>query len=172
MEIRLLDRADAPAYQALRLQALRDSPHAFSASHDDEAGRSLDEVAARIAPAADGSMRVFGVFEAGALAGFVALIHPQRKKLRHGAELAGMYVAPEFRRRGLGAALLRAVIAHARSIDGLRQLELSVNATNAEAKALYRAAGFATWGVQPQALRIDGTFHDEEHQQLRLGASH
>jgi ribosomal protein S18 acetylase RimI-like enzyme len=172
MDIRLLDRADAPAYQALRLQALRDSPHAFSASHDDEAGRSLDEVAARLAPAADGSVRMFGIFEGDELAGFVALIHPQREKLRHGAELAGMYVAPAFRRYGLGAALLQAVIAHARSIGGLRQLELSVNATNAAAKALYRAAGFVTWGVQPRALRIDGVFHDEEHQQLRLDAIH
>lgn len=168
MEIRLLDRHDAPAYQALRLQALRDSPHAFSASHDDEAGRSLDEVVARIMPAADGSVRTFGVFADGELAGFVALIHPQRKKLRHGAELAGMYVAPAHRRRGLGVALLQAVIAHARAIDGVRQLGLSVNATNTAARALYRSMGFVPWGVQPRALRIDGMFHDEEHQLLRL----
>lgn len=170
MEIRLLDRHDAPAYQALRLQALRDSPHAFSASHDDEAGRDIDDVAARIVPAADGSVRMFGIFEDGELAGFVALVHPQRAKLRHGAELAGMYVAPSHRRRGLGGALLQAAIAHARSIDGLRQLGLGVNATNAAAKALYRSAGFVSWGVQPRALRIDGVFHDEEHMLLRLDA--
>ena len=168
MEIRLLDRHDASAYQALRLQALRDSPHAFSASHGDEAGRGLGEVAARIAPAADGSVRTFGIFEDGELAGFVALIHPQRAKLRHGAELAGMYVAPSRRRRGLGAALLQAVIARARSIDGVCQLGLSVNASNAAARALYRSAGFASWGVQPRALRIDGVFHDEEHLLLCL----
>ena len=58
MEIRLLDRHDAAAYQALRLQALRDSPHAFSASYEEEAGRSVDEVAAGIAPAADGTVCV------------------------------------------------------------------------------------------------------------------
>ena len=168
MQIRLLDRHDAPAYQALRLQALRDSPHAFSASAEDEAGRSIDEVAARIVPAADGSVRTLGVFVDGELAGFVALLHPQRAKLRHGAELAGMYVAPAHRRRGCGAALLRAAIAHARAIDGVRQLGLSVNATNVAAKALYRAMGFACWGVQPQALCIAGVFHDEEHMQLRL----
>jgi Sortase and related acyltransferases len=168
MEIRLLDRHDAPAYQALRLQALRDSPQAFSASVGDEAGRSLDEVAARLVPAADGSVRTFGVFAEGELAGFVALIHPQRAKLRHGAELAGMYVAPAHRRRGCGAALLGTAIAHARAIDGVRQLGLSVNATNTAAKALYRAVGFTCWGVQPRALWIAGVFHDEEHMQLRL----
>ncbi|MBD8880106.1 GNAT family N-acetyltransferase [Rhodanobacter sp. 7MK24] len=168
MDIRLLDRNDAPAYQALRLQALRESPDAFSASHEDEATRSIDEVAARIVPAADGSMCMFGIFESGALAGFVALVHPQRKKLRHGAELAGMYVAPALRRRGLGAVLLHAVIAHARSIDGVRQLGLGVNATNEAAKALYRSAGFVRWGVQPRALQIGNVFHDEEHLLLRL----
>jgi ribosomal protein S18 acetylase RimI-like enzyme len=170
MEIRLLDRRDAPAYRALRLQALRDSPQAFSASHEDETGRSVEEVAARIAPAADGSLCVLGIFDDGALAGFVALIHPQRQKLRHGAELAGMYVAPAARRRGLGAALLRAAIARARSIDGVRQLGLSVNATNTAAKALYRSAGFVAWGVRPQALQVDGAFHDEEHLLLRFDA--
>lgn len=168
MEIRLLDRHDAPAYQALRLQALRDSPHAFSASPEDEAGRSLDEVAARIVPAADGSVRMLGVFDGGVLAGFVAVIHPQRPKLRHGAELAGMYVAPAQRRRGFGGALLQAAIAHARAIEGVRQLGLGVGASNVAAKALYRAAGFVSWGVQPRALRIDGEFHDEEHLWLRL----
>lgn len=168
MEIRLLDRHDAPAYQALRLQALRDSPHAFSASAGDEAARSLDEVAARIVPAADGSVRTFGVFADGGLAGFVALLHPQRAKLRHGVELAGMYVAPAHRRHGYGAALLRAVIAQARAIDGVCQLGLSVNARNTAAKALYRSMGFTSWGVQPRALQVDGVFHDEEYQLLRL----
>jgi len=168
MEIRLLGRHDAPAWQALRLQALRDSPQAFSASVEDEANRSLDEVVTRIVPAADGSVCTLGIFVDGELAGFVALLHPQRAKMRHGAELAGMYVAPAYRRRGCGAALLRAVIAHARAIDGVRQLGLSVNATNMAAKALYRAMGFTCWGVQPQALRIAGVFHDEEHMQLRF----
>jgi len=168
MEIRLLDRRDAPAYQALRLQALRDSPQAFSASVEDEADRSVDAVAARLVPAADGSVRTLGIFVDGELAGFVALLHPQRAKLCHGAELAGMYVAPAHRQRGCGAALLRAAIAHARAIAGVRQLGLSVNATNTAAKALYRAMGFVGWGVQPQALQIAGVFHDEEHMQLRL----
>jgi len=168
MEIRLLDRHDASTYQALRLQALRDSPQAFSASVEDEADRSVDAVAARLVPAADGSVCTLGIFVDGELAGFVALLHPQRAKLCHGAELAGMYVAPAHRQRGCGAALLRAAIAHARAIAGVRQLGLSVNATNTAAKALYRAMGFVGWGVQPQALQIAGVFHDEEHMQLRL----
>jgi hypothetical protein len=93
MQIRLLTPADAPAYQALRLLALRESPAAFSASHDEEAGRDIAEVAARLV-AADGSVHMFGAFDGDALAGFVVVLHSQRAKLRHAMELAGLYVAP------------------------------------------------------------------------------
>lgn len=168
MPIRLLAATDAPAYQALRLLALRESPHAFSASHAEETDRSIAEVAARIVPATDGSVRMLGAFEDRALAGFVALLHPQRAKLRHAMELAGMYVAPAFRRHGIGTALLRAAIAQARATTGVRQLKLGVNADNHAALALYRTAGFVQYGVEPDALAIDGAYHDEALCMLRL----
>ncbi|MDO1529633.1 GNAT family N-acetyltransferase [Fulvimonas sp. R45] len=167
MQIRPLTPADAPAYQALRLLALRESPAAFSASHDEEAGRDIAEVAARLV-AADGSVRMLGAFEGDVLAGFVGVLHPQRAKLRHAMELAGLYVAPAHRRRGVGRALLHAAIAQARATRGVRQLKLGVNASNAAALALYRAAGFETYGVEPAALAIDGLFHDEALCMLRL----
>jgi ribosomal protein S18 acetylase RimI-like enzyme len=170
MNVRQLDRADAPAYQALRLEALRESPTAFSASYEDEIGRSLEEVAARITPAADGSLRMFGIFEGADLCGFVAIVHPQRAKLRHSVELAGMYVAPVSRRRGLASALLQEVIRDVRSMAGIRRIKLGVNAGNAAAIALYRSAGFERYGIEPDALNVDGRFYDEEHFVLRLPA--
>jgi ribosomal protein S18 acetylase RimI-like enzyme len=77
-------------------------------------------------------------------------------------------VAPAHRRRGVGRALLHAAIAQARATRGVRQLKLGVNASNAAALALYRAAGFETYGVEPAALAIDGLFHDEALCMLRL----
>lgn len=168
MKLRWLDPADARAYRALRLQALLESPTAFSASPADEAGRSLDEVAARITPAADGSRGVLGVFEQQALVGFLAVLHPQREKLRHGIELAGVYVDPAFRCRGCGRLLLQGAIGHAASIAGVRQLRLGVTATNRAARVLYESLGFVSYGVQPEALQVDGSFHDEVHYLLRL----
>lgn len=168
MKVRSLGPADAPAYQRLRLLALEESPTAFTASHVDEAGRSMDEVAARITPAVDGSIRMLGIFELDELAGFVAVVHPQREKLRHEVELAGMYVAPAFRRRGFGRALLKAAVAYARSIVGVRQIRLGVNVTNTGARALYRSIGFASYGVEPDALQVDGVFYGEERYVLRL----
>jgi ribosomal protein S18 acetylase RimI-like enzyme len=171
MLIRPLDATDARAYQELRLLALQESPTAFSASHADEVGRSLDEVAARITPAADGSILMLGIFERDELAGFVAVVHPQRAKLRHGVELAGMYVAPAFRRRGFGRALLKITMAHARSISGVRQIRLGVNVMNTGASTLYRSIGFASCGVEPDALQVDGVFYGEERYVLRLDSA-
>ncbi len=168
MNVRQLNRADAQAYQTLRLQALQESPTAFSASYEDEVGRSIDEVVARITPASDGSICMFGIFEQDELCGFVAVVHPQREKLRHCAELAGMYVAPAFRRRRLGRALLETAIAYIRSIPGVRQVKLGVNATNPAAKALYQSMGFESYGVEPDALNVDDTFYGEKLHSLRL----
>lgn len=168
MEIRQLSPADAQAYQSLRLLALQESPTAFSASYDDEAGRSVEEVSARLVPAKDGSICMLGVFDRVELAGFVAVLHPQREKLRHCIELAGMYVAPEFRRRRFGSALLKAAITHSQSVDRVRQIKLGVNATNLAAKALYQSVGFESYGVEPDAMNVDGIFYGEEHYVLRI----
>lgn len=168
MKIRLLNSQDAAAYQRLRLRALQESPTAFSSSFEDEAARTLAEIAARVTPAADGSICTFAAFADDELVGFVSLIHPQRAKLRHGAELAGMYVAPEYRRRGYGQALMRAVTAHAQALGSVRQLKLGVNATNTAARQLYQSAGFTFVGMEPDALCIDGDYHDVVLYMLRF----
>jgi len=166
--IRQLDPHDAAAYQALRLRALQDSPTSFSSSYAQEANRSIAEIIPRVTPAADGSRCVFGAFDDGRLVGMLAFIRPTSAKLAHGAELAGMYVAPECRRRGFGRALLDALIAHARGLGGVRQLKLGVNAGNESARSVYRSAGFVRFGIEPEALQIDGIYYDQELHVLRL----
>jgi ribosomal protein S18 acetylase RimI-like enzyme len=168
MTIRQLTAEDAAAYQALRLRALQESPTAFAASYADEVARSPPEIAARVTPAPDGSLCVFGAFVGDQLAGLVAFIRPRRAKLLHVAELAGMYVAPEFRRRGLGGALVDAALAHARSLPGVRQVKLAVNATNLAARSLYQSRGFTCYGVEPEALCVEGRYYDDELYVLRL----
>ena len=167
LAIRKLDARDAAAYQRLRLRALEECPAAFSASHADESARTMDEVATRLVPSLDGAFCMFGAFDAAAVVGFVAFIRPLRPKLAHGAQVAGMYVAPECRRHGAGHLLMAALIAHARALD-LRNLKLSLNVGNVPARRLYESAGFTQFGVEPGALCIDGAYFDEAHMVLRL----
>lgn len=165
--IRSLDVQDAAAYQALRLRALRTSPTAFSSSYADEAERSIAEIVPRVRPAADGSRCLFGALVEEELAGFVAFLGPERAKLSHCAEVAGMYVAEGFRQHGIGGALLQALVTHAKAL-GVRQLKLGVNQSNAAARRLYESAGFACFGSEPDALCVDGIYYDEMHYGLRL----
>lgn len=61
------------------------------------------------------------------------------------AEILTLAVAPEFRRRGRGRALLAAALAHARR-EGARRVTLEVSVGNEAARALYRDAGFREVG--------------------------
>lgn len=75
------------------------------------------------------------------------------------AELLLLATAPMFRRRGVGAALLRAVISDA-GMQGARTLHLEVRDGN-DAIKLYRASGFAKVGERRHYYRgVDGQAFD------------
>lgn len=83
------------------------------------------------------------------------------------AELLLLAVTPTHRRRGVGGALLRAVIAEAGGV-GVSTLHLEVRAGN-DAVALYRAAGFAKIGERRGYYRSrDGGQHDAHTYSLTL----
>ena len=78
-----------------------------------------------------------------------------------------MFVQPEHGRRGVGRALLAHAIAVARDA-GIEQLTLTVTQGNAAARRLYAGAGFATFGVEPRAICVDGAYLAKEHMLLAL----
>jgi ribosomal protein S18 acetylase RimI-like enzyme len=111
------------------------------------AGRPLSaEARANLIPGLmrHGGARVFLAFEAGEPAGlalsFIGFSSFQAKPLVNIHDLA---VAPPFRGRGIGKALLDAVAEHARA-TGCCKVTLEVRADNATALALYRRAGFTS----------------------------
>jgi ribosomal-protein-alanine N-acetyltransferase len=82
----------------------------------------------------------------GAVAGFALA-----RAIIDEAELLLIATDPQHRRKGVGTALLRSVIADARG-RGVTRLHLEVRAGNA-ATALYRAQGFAKVGERRQYYR-------------------
>ena len=70
----------------------------------------------------------------------------------HGYGEIGMAIAREWRRRGVGSALLEAAIAWAREC-GLHKLSLSVFPHNTAGIALYRKHGFVEEGRRAKQLR-------------------
>jgi ribosomal protein S18 acetylase RimI-like enzyme len=79
-----------------------------------------------------------------------------------------MHVAAEQQGRGVGRALLRAALGRARQEPGLALIQLSVGSTNEPAKSLYASFGFETYGIERQAIFVDGEYFDEELMALKL----
>jgi ribosomal protein S18 acetylase RimI-like enzyme len=169
MEIRFLNSQDLAAYRELRLQALRGSPAAFSSSYEQEVRLPLTDFTARIQPH-DEVGGILGAFDrSDQLIGMLGFSRESSPKRLHIGSLWSMYVLPEFRRHGVGAALLNQALAHAQEF-GLRQIILTVTANNIAACSLYKSRGFERFGLERDALLVDGTYFDEEHLVLCLSA--
>ena len=163
---RSLTAADAPTYRTLRLRALTEDPAAYLTSAEEYAGRTLGDIAAGLS-GSDNSLTL-GAFDETALLGTATLARSTRSKLRHRADVFGVYLAPEVRGRGLAQAMMGELISAAKQMPGLDVLELSVTETQLSARRLYERLGFVTWGVQPDAVREGGQALSEHHLQLQL----
>ena len=164
--VRRLTPNDAAPLRQLRLDALVETPESFGSSYEEEHTLTLADIREWIMPADDSAM--FGVFMQDTLAGMVGVGRQRKLKMRHKAHIWSMYVAPAQRGRGLARLLMQAAIAHARTMRGIRQVQLSVTANNAPAAALYRSLGFAVYGHEPEALCVNGRLYDEALMALPL----
>ena len=161
--IRILTADDLAPFKALRLEGLRDAPESFGADYTEYTTRPDAFFLQLIGTPPD---VVFGAFAGGALVGIAGFIVEKGAKIRHKGFMWGVYVTPGSRRRGIGEALVRRVVDHARRhVEILRS---GVVATNAHAADLYRRLGFETYGTEARALRVGARYYDEELIALRF----
>ncbi len=151
------------AYRALMLQAYAQHPEAFTSSADERAALPMEWWRARLAGGDTARELVFGAFHQGQLAGVAGLSFESRERVRHKASLFGMYVPQQYRQLGLGRQLVQAVLDHARTRTGVRQVQLTVTQGNASAERLYAACGFQVFGVEPDAVALGETFVSKVH---------
>jgi ribosomal protein S18 acetylase RimI-like enzyme len=164
MKIRFLNSQNVNAYRELRLQALGESATAFASSFEQEACLTLTDFIARLNAHDNYNSGIFGAFDdKERLRGMLGFSHESRPKRAHVGSLWSMYVLPEFRRQGVGSALLDSALSHARQLSVVRQIILTVTANNLAASSLYKSRGFERFGFERNALFIDSTYFDEEH---------
>src|SRR5215467_14335435 len=135
MRIRELERSEWELFRELRLRALAESPNAFARRFVDERGQP-DAHWIRLTESVttpDGQTMLLAE-EDGLSFGLVfGLLDREHPKTGH---VGGMWVEPEWRRRGAGEARLRQ----------LERLELWVTEGNDRAMRLYERSGFTDTG--------------------------
>jgi RimJ/RimL family protein N-acetyltransferase len=104
---------------------------------------TLDQLLADLARAGGGRMLLAATGDDGALVGHVKLAVAAHHRIGH---VGRVLVAPDQRGRGMGRALMRAVVALGFGELGLHRLQLGVYTFNAAAIACYQGAGFVIEG--------------------------
>jgi ribosomal protein S18 acetylase RimI-like enzyme len=159
--VRRLGAEDVDAFRVVRMEALERSPEAFLTTPREQALRSREQ---DLAGLRDGA--VFGAIAGETIVGTAGFHRYTQDKARHKGVVWGLYVRQDFRGRGVAAALLQAVIAHARG--EVEILGLSVIPQNDSARRLYERFGFVAYGTEPRAMKQGETYFDEIHMALRL----
>jgi len=167
VDYRILTPDDGAAWRNIRLEALENDPEAFGASVEAHHKLADDEIRSRLA--VDMAERfVIGVFADGELVGTAGFVREPGLKERHKGRVWGVYLRASHRGSGVGRRMMTLLLEHARRIDGLEQINISVAATQTAATALYRSLGCVSYGCEPRGLKVNGRYIDEEHLVLRL----
>jgi putative acetyltransferase len=120
--------------------------------------RSLESVRELLTKSGEGDHTLVAVVD-GEVVGVIGLHTSSRPRVNHRGEI-GMMVRDDWRGKGVGAALMRAVIDLADKWLNLIRIELTVFTDNESAIALYRKFGFDVEGTLRKYAFCDGKFMD------------
>jgi GNAT superfamily N-acetyltransferase len=137
-------------YRAIRLASLQEAPYAFGSTYEAEVGASEDSWRRRLSDrtrfVAEVDGKVVGTVGAGP------------GEFDGAAALTALWVDPGFRGRGVGSALVDAVVDWAKG-EGFNQVLLWVTEVNENAQRLYERRGFARTGrmieVRPREPAVE-----------------
>jgi ribosomal protein S18 acetylase RimI-like enzyme len=133
----------AVAYKAVRLRALKDSPSAFGSTYLRESEFTDEQWDAR-AVNLDGERRVgYLAFDDGQYCGIAVCFVLEEDSLK--ADVVSMWVAPEYRKAGVGRLLVDAIVGWAGG-RGVKGLQLMVTSCNDAAIEFYKRLGFSMTG--------------------------
>jgi RimJ/RimL family protein N-acetyltransferase len=151
--------ADAAAYNTYR-RRIADEPNNGITYSPGEYTRTVEEDRQRILDsAAADTWHILVAVVNDEIVGHCSCGGANRLALRHIVSL-GIDVAREYRNRGVGSALMRAMIDWAGANPAIRRVELDVFTHNLPAIHLYLKYGFEIEGRRKRAYFKDGRFVD------------
>jgi GNAT superfamily N-acetyltransferase len=158
MKIKVItEESEIKAYYDLLVNAISNEPQFFRVAPIDIEGE--------VFPTKDTFENfTLGAFsDEGELLGTVGFKRDLFVKLKHKGLIFRMYVSEKAKGQGLGRKLLQATIEKAAQDESLRQIYLTVVATNHRAKSLYLSEGFETFAVERKSIKMaENEFVDED----------
>jgi RimJ/RimL family protein N-acetyltransferase len=157
--IREAKPADAIPFRELRLDALQDSPTAFSADYQKNLSHPAKHWEDMLTMQPD-EATIFLAIQEGNLIGMTGMVRGNSSKTRHSAMIWGVYVRPEWRGLHIAEELIKSCLKWAK----LRKIvlaKLGVVSINTAAIGCYERCGFQAYGTEPRAICYEGKYYDE-----------
>jgi ribosomal protein S18 acetylase RimI-like enzyme len=151
--------------RAIRLEALRSEPAAYSSSYEETLVRSDEHWQQRLA--SDHSVHLLARAQSrpiGMVGGYLGSDEGDESV----AVVFGMYVAREYRGRGIGRLLLSSLIDRLSAFPQISTIRLGVTETQDPARALYESMGFQVIGKTEEGIVVDDRQVDELIMELRV----
>jgi ribosomal protein S18 acetylase RimI-like enzyme len=150
--------SDAAPFRELRLEALQDSPTAFSADYQRNLSYSLKYWEDLLTAHPDESTMCLAKFE-NQMIGMTGIARGGSPKTSHAATVWGVYVTPGWRGLHIAEEMIRACLAWARARNVVIA-KLGVAAVNTPAIRCYERSGFEIYATEPRALFHEGNYYD------------
>lgn len=157
--IREASTADAIPYRELRLEALQDSPTAFTADYEMNLNQPAKYWEDRLTMDADESTLFLGDHK-GKLIGMTGVARGRSQKTKHSAWIWGVYVTPAWRGIRIAKELIHSCVTWAKA-KKVVVVKLGVTSTNRSAIHCYERCGFSAYGTEPRAIFYEGEYYDE-----------
>ena len=152
----------------IRLEALQTEPAAFGKSVEEHRATPVEVIAERFRGTGEHNFTL-GAFENDTLIGTATFVRDAEIGIRHKGHIYGVYVTDAHRgkRYRTRADRCTARTCAARPVARASAAGCSHRPEHA-ARRMYRSCGFETYGTEPDALKIGGTYIDEDHMILRV----
>lgn len=168
MKIRQLTAStDIKVFREIRIESTKEAPESFRATEEEVRAKPVETFRNQLT-IREGEPVFIGAFEESTLVGVAALFFEASQKLSHKATVGSVFVTPPSREKGIGRALMAELLRLAKEDKKLKQLNLTVSATNNTAVKLYESLGFSIFGTEPNAAFVNGNGYDEHHMQYVL----
>ena len=156
--IRQCSFADASRFRELRLEALSDSPTAFSMDYE-KARNYPQKYWEDTLTLDDNESAIFFAEHEDKLISTTGIARGRSPKTRHAADVWGVYTSAQWRGLHIAEELIRSCLEWAKARD-IVIARLGVTTMNKPAIRCYERCGFKIYAIESRAMLYEGKYYD------------